>query len=395
MNSIVILGTRGVPARHGGFETFAERLARYLVARGWRVTVYCQVDGTGAITEDSWEGIGRVHIPVSHDGAKGTVEFDWRCISHLLRRDDPGLVLTLGYNTAAFGLRLRLAGVRNVINMDGIEWKRDKWRFYERAWLYLNERLGCLVGNHLIADHPEIANHLATRVARGKITTIPYGADAIEDADAGLLRRYGLEPDRYAVVIARPEPENSILEMVRAFSRRPRAMRLVMLGSYKPELNPFHARVLEAASEEVLFPGAIYEPEVVAALRLHARLYIHGHRVGGTNPSLVEALGAGSPVLAHDNRFNRWVAGSAARYFSDEDACGAQLDELLAPTADLSAMRLGSRQRHAEELTWERVLAAYEILLLQWQLAATRYGTVHPVQPIADDRRGISSVADY
>ncbi|MDP3842559.1 MAG: DUF1972 domain-containing protein, partial [Oxalobacteraceae bacterium] len=114
--------------------------------------------------------------------------------------------------------------------MDGIEWKRDKWRFYERGWLWFNERFGCLIGDHLVADHPEIKNHLATRVSRDKITMIPYGAPEILEADASLLHSIGVAPGRYAVVIARPEPENSVLDIVRAFSRKRQGCKLVMLG---------------------------------------------------------------------------------------------------------------------------------------------------------------------
>jgi len=207
-------------------------------------------------------------------------------------------VLTLGYNTAVFCLAYRLKGIANLINMDGIEWRRQKWSTLERVWLYFNERAGCWLGNHLIADHPEIKAHLATRVANSKITMIPYGADRIDNADSGVLAQYGLQPGGYAMVIARPEPENSILEIVAAFSRKPRGMRLVVLGRYDLEM-PYHKQVMDAASAEVMFPGAIYDKATVSALRFHSALYAHGHQVGGTNPSLVEAMGAGSAVLAH------------------------------------------------------------------------------------------------
>src|SRR3546814_15753467 len=110
--------------------------------------------------------------------------------------------------------------------MDGLEWKRDKWSCPARSWLWLNERAGCYLGNRLIADHPEIENHLATRVPRSKITMIPYGADSVVSADVTALSQYGLEPDGFAVVIARPEPENSILEIVRAFSAKRRGMKI-------------------------------------------------------------------------------------------------------------------------------------------------------------------------
>ena len=364
MNKIAILGTRGVPAQHGGFETFAEYLSLYLVSKGWDVTVYCQEDSASSeIKDDIWFGVKRVFIPVSRSGAGGTIEFDWKSVFHVIRSKHR-LVLTLGYNTAAFCLPYRLFGVDNVINMDGIEWMRDKWQPHERAWLWLNERIGCMVGNHLVADHPQIQTHLETRVSNRKITMIPYGARPVESADVGLLDRYGLQAGRFVSVIARPEPENSVLEVVQAFSRKKRGVKLVMLGNYSAEKNAFHRSVLDAASDEVLFPGAIYEKAVVDAIRVYSRVYVHGHRVGGTNPSLIEALGARSAVLAHDNRFNRWVVGDGARYFSDVDSCETQLEFLLKEDGAILTMKDASWERFCENFTWDIVLRQYEELLL-------------------------------
>lgn len=363
---VAIMGIRGVPAQHGGFETFAEHLALYLVERDWKVTVYCQEEGSeGPVRTDDWRGVRRITIPVRREGAAGTVIFDWRSVRHVMGTDQR-LLLTLGYNTALFCTLYRFGRMRNLINMDGIEWKRDKWKWYERGWLWLNERAGCLVGNHLVADHPSIADHLATRVKRSKITMIPYGANEVLSADVAHLASLGLEPGQFITVIARAEPENSILDIVQAFSRKRRGVRLVLLGKYQPETNHFHREVMAAASDEVLFAGAIYDKAIVEALRFYGRFYVHGHRVGGTNPSLVEALGAGSAVLAHDNRFNRWVAGEGACYFVDMASCAEALDRLLSGDAEIKHMRDASRTRFQQMFTWETVLAQYERLLLDW-----------------------------
>ena len=129
--------------------------------------------------------------------------------------------------------------------------------------------------------------------------------------------------------------------------------------------HPYHRRVRAAASAEVQFPGAIYDREVVNALRAHARLYLHGHTVGGTNPSLVEALGAGSPTLAHDNAFNRWVAGEGARYFRGVEDCATRITSLLDADAERAALSSAARARHAEAFDWEIVLTRYEALLAE------------------------------
>lgn len=356
-----ILGTRGVPAAHGGFETFAEYLSRYLVARGWRVVVYCQEDGEGSIFEDRWEGVERIRIPVSAEGPKGTILFDWKAILHAASSSD--LCLTLGYNTAVFCLLLRLKGIRNVINMDGIEWKRQKWGGLAKLWFWANDWAGCWLGNHLVADNPGIFDHLRTRVRAEKITTIPYGADRLEGLAPDPVRATGLVPGEYWTLIARAEPENSILEIVNAFSRKPRGVKLAVLGKYDVERNAYHKAVRLVASSEVVFLGAIYDPVTVKALRYHSVGYVHGHQVGGTNPSLVEAMGAGNAVVAHDNKFNRWVAGSSARYFDSEDACAAIFDSLLDDEKELASIRRGVVERYNESLTWPTVLEQYEKLL--------------------------------
>ena len=358
-----ILGTRGVPAAHGGFETFAEHLALHLVQRGWQVTVYCQEEGRGPAVQDEWQGVRRVRIPVAQAGPRGTIVFDWKATLHAAATAE--LCLTLGYNTALFCAALRLRGVPNVINMDGIEWRRDKWGKWAKAWFWVNEQLGCRLGNHLVADHPEIARHLARNVSGSKITTIAYGADAPVGLDDAPVRALGLVPGRYLTLVARPEPENSVLDVVRAFSRRQRGHTLAVLGAYG-EANPYHRAVRAAASAEVRFLGAIYDQPVLQALRVHCSAYVHGHRVGGTNPSLVEALGAGNAVLAHDNRFNRWVAGDAARYFDGVDGCAAVLDVLLDDEPALQALRAAARQRFEQAFTWPRILQQYETLLTAW-----------------------------
>lgn len=356
-----ILGIRGLPAAHGGFETFAEHLALYLVNRGWRVIVYCQQTGSGPITEDVWKGVERVHIPVSTDTVAASIIFDWKSISHAKRFND--LCLTLGYNTAAFCARLRVKGITNLINMDGIEWSRAKWGPVAKLWFWMNDWAGCWLGNHLIADHPEIKAHLSSRVSAEKITTIAYGADPVKQSDPQHIERFGLTSGQFLTLIARPEPENSILEVVSGFSKRSRGMKLVVLGNYDESI-PFQKAVKDAASNDVIFLGAIYDKEIVQSLRFHSAAYIHGHQVGGTNPSLVEALGAGNAVIAHDNRFNRWVAGSEAAYFSGAEQFDQTLTRLLEQPSTLERMKKASFERFNREFTWSKILGEYENLLL-------------------------------
>ncbi len=358
---LIVLGIRGVPAGHGGFETFAEYLCPYLINKGWEVTVYCQEDGSGPIYTSQWMGVNRIHIPVKNEGPLGTIVFDLRSVIHSLRFK--GVFLTLGYNTAIFNVLHRVFGKTNVINMDGIEWKRQKWSGLGKSWFWLNERFGCWFGNHLIADHPKIKDHLATRVSREKITMIPYGGKEIVSANEAVLTEFGLAKGNYAILIARAEPENSILEAVQAFSKEKRNAKLLVLGNYTPEDNPYHKQVLAAASEEVIFVGAIYDVEKVGVLRFYARFYVHGHQVGGTNPSLVEALGVGGAVLAHDNPFNRWVVNDGAVYFSDVESAALEMSKLFADDEYVKLLKDHSRDNFNQNFKWNNILLQYERLL--------------------------------
>jgi len=359
--AVRILGTRGIPNRHGGFESCAEHLAPWLAARGWDVTVYCQEPWGQGWRQSTWRGVTLQHVPTRLEGSAGSVLFDMACARHAAGTGD--LLLTMGFNTAVLFPWYLLRRRRHVVNMDGLEWKRGKWPLPVKAWFYGNSWIAGASADRLIADHPEIAAMLARRGLADRTTMVPYGADVVTTASAAPLERLGITPGEYVLVLARVEPENSVLDVVRAWSQRRRAVPLVVVGQLDPERG-YHRAVRASASDQVRFVGAIYDAELVQALRAHARLYVHGHTVGGTNPSLVEALGAGSAVLAHDNRFNRWVAGPAQHYFADEALCAAQFDALLDDEATLRAMRAASLDRHAEQFTWNHVLPAYEAVLL-------------------------------
>ncbi len=358
--TVRILGTHGVPAAYGGFETAAENIGLYLVRQGWRVIIYCQRSGDGPITYDTWRGIERVNIEVDLPGWRGTSRFDWISIAHACQYRD--LCLTFGYNTGIYNYRQWLKGIPNVINMDGIEWARSRWGFTKQAILYINERFAAFFGTRLIADHPVIETYLRTRAPARKIITLTYGADPIEQAETDPVIALGLEPGHYFNLIARPIPENNILEIVQGFSARPRGYKLALLGKFLDE-DPYHRAVKAAASDEVVFTGAIYEPDRVKAIRFHSAGYLHGHTVGGTNPSLVEALAAGNPVIAHDNPYNRWVAGDAAIYFTDSASFAEALEALIGSNERQAAMHAAAIARFHEEFTWDHVAGQYEALL--------------------------------
>ncbi|AEH87625.1 DUF1972 domain-containing protein [Mesorhizobium opportunistum] len=358
--SILILGTRGIPAAHGGFETFAEKLALFLAGRGWKVGVYCQEEVERVdrrMRTETWRGIELIHIQVASKGPRATLEFDWQCVLDAARR--PGVCLVLGYNGAVFLTWLRLMRRKIITNMDGIEWRRPKWGPAARAWFWLNEWIGAWASQRLVADHPVIADHLATRRPRSAITTIAYGADPVTAAPEAPVRALGLEPGKYLISIARIEPDNNILPIVEAFCSQKRDMKLVVLGTLSDEI-AYHVAIRKAANASVVLPGAIYDQATVKALRYHARAYLHGHTVGGTNPSLVEALAAGNMVIAHDNPYNRWTAGAAAIFFKDTQSCAERMQQALEDDVLVKACGEAARTRAREAFRWDDVLVAYE-----------------------------------
>jgi glycosyltransferase involved in cell wall biosynthesis len=202
---------------------------------------------------------------------------------------------------------------------------------------------------------------------------IPYGGDIISAAPESCIRALGLEPNGYLISIARIEPDNSVLQIVEAFSRRRRGVKLAVLGDIDNSI-PYHRAVRAAAGEEVVLTGAIYDTATVEALRFHARAYIHGHMVGGTNPSLVAALGAGNAIIARDNVFNRWTAGSAGLYFDSTDSCDAVIGRLLLDDDAVKSSQIAAKARAASHFGWLDVLTAYEneLIALSRGTQATR-----------------------
>lgn len=356
-----IVGIRGLPAAHGGFETFAAKLAPYLIERGYEVTVYCQEDeGRYERWEDIWEGIRRVHIRPKMKGPMGTIEFDLKCILDVLK-DKNSVDLVLGYNTGIFTILQRLKARKVATNMDGIEWKRAKWNLLAKTWFYINEVFASNLCSIPIADHPEIASHVDKRSLK-KCVMIPYGADEISEADASLLKDLNIEVGKYFVSIARIEPENSILEIVKAFSSVQISGKLLVLGRFDID-NKYHMSVKQAAGENVIFAGAIYQHDILAAIRYFARAYIHGHQVGGTNPSLVEALGASSAIIAHNNPFNKWVCGNKQFFFDDIESLKNLIVILWENNNLVLAAKKRAYQRFSCSFRWDSILKDYERIL--------------------------------
>jgi glycosyltransferase involved in cell wall biosynthesis len=361
--TIAILGTRGIPARYGGFETFAERLAIGLVERGSEVTVYCERSIATDDLPSSYRGVRLVHLAAPRAGPFTTIIFDLVCLWHARRGHD--VVYMLGYGAAPFCWIPRwFGGARIWINVDGIEWRRAKWNWFGRTYLRLMERWATRVADLVVADAQAIHAHLVASYRRlPQVAVVPYGTDLVREAPVAPLARFGLAPGGYYLVVARLEPENHVRELVEGFLASRCDAPLVVVGS-KDSPTPYVRALLALQGERVRFVGGVYESETLVALRYHARAYLHGHSVGGTNPSLLEAMGCGNLIIAHDNPFNREVLGDGARFFAAAADVPAAIDWVESfDAAAHAATGERMRDRAAAEYSWDRIVACYENML--------------------------------
>jgi len=367
---IAILGCQGIPANYGGFETFAEQLAVRLVARGHQVTVYAEAEGKPP-ADRHYQGVRIRYRRRPHWGPASTLAYDSACLWNARKGYD--VVYMLGYGAAWACWLLRLTGMPVWINVDGLEWARSKWSAPARLYLRAMEWLSARAATRVIADAQAIAARYQTLYPKGApCSCIAYGADVVHAADINVLARWGLEPYRYLLVVARMEPENHIEEIIRGYllhaEDNPDAWPLIIVGNLGPNTTAYQRQLLTRANNQVRFVGGIYDAAQLQSLRLHAAAYLHGHSVGGTNPSLLEALACGNWVIAHDNPYNREVCGegepACADYFHTPEALASHLGAWAAyahQAREACAQR--AHQRIEQHYTWEAITDAYETLM--------------------------------
>jgi glycosyltransferase involved in cell wall biosynthesis len=273
--------------------------------------------------------------------------------------------------------------------MDGVEWKRAKWSKMIQMWFYINERAAAWAGKALIADHPVIAARLRSLVNPKKVTMVPYSSFEASSHDPEHVRRLGLREHDYWYTACRIEPENNVLEVVRAFSSKPRLSTLVILGVLSKD-NGYHQKIRSAASNAVVFVPPVYDRDLLRSLRYFARGYVHGHSVGGTNPSLVEALAAGNAVLAHDNEFNRWTAGEDQCFFRNEKEAADLFTRLDADEKLRASNATAARARFNAEFGYEEVMNGY---LNVFRVFVPRLGESKRSQRLAGTNRTASDSA--
>lgn len=310
---VAIFGTRGIPNHYGGFEQCAEYLALGLTQRGIQVTVYNSHNHP--YKESTWNGVDIVHCydPEFKWGTVGQFIYDLNCILDI-RKKKPQVVLQLGYTSSSVWGRLLPKGSVVTTNMDGLEWKRTKYSERVKKFLRYAEKLGVKFSDHLIADSIGIQQYLK-ETYNAASTYIPYGANLFDSPAESSLASYNLEKYKYDILIARLEPENSIDIILEGVSRANTNRPMLVVGKHATTYGEY-LKNKYAQFENIKFVGGIYDINILNNLRYFSNIYFHGHTVGGTNPSLLEAMASHSSICANDNGFNKYILGEDATYFS-------------------------------------------------------------------------------
>lgn len=310
---VAILGTRGIPNSYGGFEQFAEYLSVGLAQRDFEVTVYNS--HLHPYQESKWNGVTIIHCydPEKELGTIGQFIYDLNCILDCRKRNFD-IVLQLGYTSSSVWFKLlSKSGPTLTTNMDGHEWKRTKYSRPVQLFLKFAEKLAVRHSHYLIADSIAIQSYLKIKY-KADSTFIPYGADIFNLPDERVLNNYQLQPHGYDVIIARFERENNIETILNGVEKSTFPRICVIIGNCE---TPYarHLREKFSKNKNFRFLNGIYNIATLNSIRYFSCLYFHGHSVGGTNPSLLEAMASHALICAHDNEFNAAILGPDAYYF--------------------------------------------------------------------------------
>lgn len=357
---LAILGTRGIPARYGGFETFAEKLATGLVRRGHQVTVYCEAGKSPMPAE--FHGVQLRYVSSPRLGPLETILYDLKCLWDA--RTGYDVVYMLGYGAAPFCAIPRFYGSEIWINPDGLEWARTKWNSPGRAYLRLMEWSAVRVADRVIADAAAIAESLSARHgALRNCTVIPYGCEVVDKLPCiEALTEWALVPESYYLVVCRLEPENHVLEILRAFQQSKSARELIVVGNHRVQTR-YVRELCSIRDPRIRMIGTVYDQEKLVCLRAHSFAYLHGHSVGGTNPSLLEAMGCGNLVLAHDNPFNRETLGDCGQFFASPAELTKAIHRVESEGSCIANYRKAVAARARAHYRWPEIISSYAALL--------------------------------
>ena len=356
---IGILGTRGIPNAYGGFEQFAEHLSVGLFQRGHEVYVYNS--SLHPYKEKQWNGVQIIHCKDWENkiGTAGQFFYDLNCINHA-RKKDFDILLHLGYTSDSIWHWRWPRKAVNIVNMDGLEWKRSKYNKATQRFLKWAESLAAKHAHTMIADSPNIQDYLFTTYGK-KPLYIPYGAQIFSKPDPVVLKKYGLQPCQYYLMISRMEPENNIEMIIRGHIAANKPYPLFIIGNLTNKFGQYITTTYDHPS--IKFADAIYNQVELDNLRYYCSLYFHGHSVGGTNPSLLEAMACGCRIAAHNNQFNKAVLQHEADFFSDSSAVSGIINA-QENIAALKQWKKVNADRIRTIYNKEKIIDDYETLML-------------------------------
>jgi glycosyltransferase involved in cell wall biosynthesis len=354
---IGILGTRGIPNHYGGFEQFAEYLSTGLVAKGHEVFVYNSHNHPYRQTE--WNNVQLIHCydPEYQLGSFGQFIYDLNCILDARRRKFDA-ILMLGFTSSSAWGWFYPDQSTLIFNMDGLEWKRTKYSKPVQKFLKLAEKLAVRFGNYYIADSVILQSYLKNKYAIAS-EHIPYGAEIYYNEDESLLQEYGVKPHQYFILMARMAAENNIEMILNGFHASGTDKKFLVVGSVE---NKFGRQLVQKfkTDERIIFTGGIYNhPQKIHSLKVYSSLYFHGHSVGGTNPSLLEAMASRSLIAAHDNPFNRSVLQQDALYFSSPEEVAAIIKKNTRDGHEMPMIN-NNLNKIKHQFSWENVIRKYE-----------------------------------
>ena len=351
---IAILGTRGIPGRYGGFETFADQLARRLVERGHRVTVYCRERHT----EPTYLGSELRYLPTIRHKYLDTIVHTALSTVHLLfHRVDVALYCNAA--NAIFCGMPRLAGMPVALNVDGLERNRKKWNRAAKAWYRLSEWLATFCPTEIVTDACAIEHYYRDRYACAS-TMIPYGAEPQRLETTAVLPTLGLERDRYFLYVTRFEPENNPLLVREAFETLATPFKLALVGD-APYAAEYIARIKNTTDPRVVIPGYVFG-DGYGELQSHCYAYVHATEVGGTHPALIEAMGRGALILYLETAENTEVAGGIGLPFTAQTLPAVMQRALDMSPEERTAWQQKAVDRVRERYSWSAVTDAYEAL---------------------------------
>lgn len=310
---IGILGSRGIPNKYGGFEQFAEYLSKYLSNENFEVIVFNPHFHYPEIKNIQKTKIIHKWCPESFLGSAAHFIYDFLCLRSALKNNFD-IIFELGYGTSAISYFL-LNKKKSILvtNMDGLEWKRDKWNSFTKKFMRWSEKIAVEKSDYLIADNNGIKEYLKKEYGIDSLM-IPYGSEIFTNQNIKFLKNYNVEKDNYFLLIARLEPENNIEIILDGYSSSKSSQPFLVVGNYKTKYGLFLKN--KYIDQNIKFLNGIYDKDIINNLRYFSKIYFHGHSVGGTNPSLLEAMGCKSFIAAHDNIFNRNVLGNDSLYFN-------------------------------------------------------------------------------